>query len=473
MSKQSEKMTLGEKFINFKAPHTYTIITCVVLFAFALCWILPAGEFERVYDPISESDVVVPGSYQLLEKDPPGFFDIFTAVQVGYIQMADILFFVFFAYAFVFMLTKNGTIDAIIGLMLRKLQTRISLIIPVSMIGFGLMGSIAGIYEEIYGLVPIFVGIAIAIGYDGIVGGAIAITGTATGFAAATINPFSLGIAQGLADVPLYSGMSFRIVTFIVFQGIAIAYVMRYAAKIKKNPEKSHLYGIDLPAVKTRAQSELMELEFSQVHFWSSIIFAGTIGAVIVTTLVFGWYINELAGLFLLMLIVTGFVSRNSYGQIMDIYVEGAQNVLFGMLTIGFTRAAIVLMEDTHVLDTITNFFANILVDTSAYTAAIGMLVVQYLIDFFITGGPAQAVATMPIMAPLADLIGLNRQIAIQAYVFGSGFADMLWPTCVALDCAIMGLPIAKWYKFIVPLVGIMFVVQVIFMIIAILINYS
>ena len=187
----------------------------------------------------------------------------------------------------------------------------------------------------------------------------------------------------------------------------------------------------------------------------------------------FGWYLDNLAGLFLLSLIVEGFVSGYSFGGTIDKFIEASQEILFGIMTIGFVRAAVILMEDSNILDTITNFFATALSNTSSYVAAIGMLVVQHLINFFISGAPAQAVATMPIMTPLSDLINLNRQIAVQSYVFGSGFAGMLWPTQVVVDCAIMGIPIARWYKFIIPLVAIMFVAEIIFMCIAVAINYA
>lgn len=467
-----ENSLIEKKKFSLSSLHTYTIIGVIVLIAFAFCWILPAGEFDRVYDEATDSAMVISGSYHLVEKNAPGIFDMFVAVQRGYVDMAGIIFFVMFAYAFVYLLTANGTLDALIGAMLRRLKDKVFLIIPVSMIGFGLMGSVAGLYEEVYGLVPVFIGIAIALGYDAVVGGAIAMTGIATGFAAAIINPFSLGIAQSIAEVPLYSGIGFRIVTFIVFEIIAISYVMIYARKVKANPEKSVVYGIHLPGIKMKDKETLLNTKFTGMHILSCIVVAITVAVILITTLGFGWYIDELAGLFLMMMIVLGFVSKKTFGQIMDDYIFAAQDILFGIMTIGFIRAAVILLEDAKILDTITNFFAEMLMDTSSYVAGVGMLFVQHFVNLFIAGAPAQAVATMPIMAPLSDLIGVSRQIAVQSYVFGSGFASMLWPTQVAIDCAIMGIPIMKWYKFIVPLIGILAVFEVVFMVIAIAINY-
>jgi uncharacterized ion transporter superfamily protein YfcC len=453
--------------------HTYTIIAFIVLLSYVLCLVVPSGKYKRVYDAASDSQMVVSGSFHYVTKNYPNPFDMFVDVGKGYVDMADILFFVLFAYAFVYLLTKNGTMDAVIGAMLRKLNGKDLVFIPICMLGFGLMGSVAGLYEEVYGLVPVFIGIAVALGYDAVVGGAVAMTGVATGFAAAMINPFSLGIAQSIAHVKLYSGMGFRVATFIVFEAIAILYVMHYAKKVKKDPTKSHVYGITIPGAGQKDKDELMNTKFTKVHLFSCIILLATIATIIITTMFFGWYLDNLAGLFLLSLIVEGFVSGYSFGGTIDKFIEASQEILFGIMTIGFVRAAVILMEDSNILDTITNFFATGLSNTSSYVAAVGMLVVQHLINFFISGAPAQAVATMPIMTPLSDLIHLNRQIAVQSYVFGSGFAGMLWPTQAVVDCAIMGIPIARWYKFIIPLVAIMFVFEVIFMCIAVAINYA
>lgn len=459
--KSSKKRKIG-------APHVYTIIMMLVIIAYALAWILPSGQFDRIYDEATESELVVAGSYHAVEKDYPDIFDLFTAIQRGYVEIADITFFIFFAYGFMYLLTKNGTLNALIGLLLRKLGNRISLLIPVSMLAFGLLGSVAGLYEEIYGLVPVFIGIALAIGYDEIVGGAIVITGVGIGFSAAIINPFSLGIAQEIAGVSLYTGTVFRIVTFLLFMIVGVFYVMRYARKVRKDPSKSIMHGEPNRRTAAMSKEELADTKFTGVHLASSIIFVITIALVLYSTLNWGWYINELGGLFLLALIITGFVSKMKFGAIMDVWIESIKEIAFGLMTIGFVRGAIVLLEDSMVMDTVINFFAELLSNSGLYFTAIGMFVVQYLADFFITGGPAQAVATMPIMAPLSDLVGMNREIAVQAYVFASGFADMIWPTAVAIDCAIMAVPLQKWYRFILPLVGVFLVMQVALMIVCV-----
>ena len=171
---------------SFKMPHTYVIIFGMVLLTALLANIVPAGEFTRVLDEASGKMVVVADSFHYLPKTGCSLFEIFTSIQLGFIDGAQIIFFIVFAYAFVYMLLKNGTFDAVVGAVLRKIGNRVHLLIPICMIAFGILGSTIGLFEETYGLLPIFISIAIALGFDAIVGGSIVYIAVAVGFAAAT-----------------------------------------------------------------------------------------------------------------------------------------------------------------------------------------------------------------------------------------------------------------------------------------------
>lgn len=452
-----------KKLFDFENLHPYVIILSIVFIIYLLCLVLPSGTFDRVKNE-NGGMVVVDDSYHTVEKDVPSIFDLFLNFQMGFVETASITFFIMFAYAFVHMLTVNGTMGAILGNIAAKLGHKTYLFVPVSMIVFGLLGATAGLYEEVYGLIPVFIGAAIALGYDAVVGGAIVFVGVATGFAAALTNPFTIGIAQGLANVPLYSGMLFRIIVFVVFEIVVIWYVTHYARKVKKDPTKSVLYGSRLV---TPNHIELKEQPLLLKHKLSLLSLLFTFGMIVYSTLKLGWYIDELAALFLLMFIIVGFFSKYSLGKIMDIFIDSAKEILFGIMTIGFIQGAIITMEDSTVLDTVIHYLSSFLGESNSYVTSLGMLFAQNVINLFITGGPALAMATMPIMAPLADLAGLDRQIAIVAYQFGDGFSNMFWPTGVAVECAIMGISMIRWYKFMLPLFGIMVILQILFMIIA------
>ena len=207
----SEKTKRKKWFENVKMPHTYVILITILVIMTILTHIIPAGQYQRVEDPVSGTTVVVPDSFEFVDVDAPGFFDIFLSLQRGYVDAADIMFLIIFAYGFVFMLVKNGTMDAALGTLVRLVGKKIQLMIPITMIVLGLLSSTMGIFEEVYGLFPVFVGIAVALGYDMVVGGAIVYLGVTIGYASGTFNPYTIGIAQDVAGVPLYSGLGLRI----------------------------------------------------------------------------------------------------------------------------------------------------------------------------------------------------------------------------------------------------------------------
>ncbi|MGL5329622.1 MAG: YfcC family protein [Peptostreptococcaceae bacterium] len=471
INKQKEKKKLFK--IPEKMPHTYILLSCILIFVAILANFIPAGEFQRILDPVSDKMVVVPGSFKYIEGNPPGIFDIFLAVQKGFVSAADIIFFIIFAYSFVHILIKNGTFDAVLGTMIRKLGDKIELLIPVCMLTFGILGATMGLYEEAYGLIPIFIGMAVALGYDPIVGGAIVFIGVSTGFSAAIINPFTVGIAQEIAGVPMFSGAGFRTICFIIFISASILYTWNYAKKIKKDPTKSVLYGCELNLPHVSNKDDLINKKLTTRHKLCVVVFIITIGMLLYGTMELEWYIDELAALFLMMMIVVGKIGGFTFSEIADSLVEAAKSMTFGILVCGFSRGVLQILQEAQIADTIVYQLASLLEGQSTYVSALGMLGVQNIINFFITGSSSQATITMPIMAPVAELIGLNKQIAVLAFQFGDGFSNMFWPTVVAFECGLMGIPINKWYKFIAPLFLIMFTLQTIMMIVAVSIGFA
>lgn len=457
---------------NFRFPHSYVIIFCIILLMAVLSYIVPAGQFERAIDPVSGREVVVPGTFQFVEQNPISPFQLFVDIQRGFISASDIIFFIIFAYGFVYMLIKNGTFDALIGALLRTFGNRVAVLIPACMILFIFLGSTVGILEETYGMVPIFIGLAIAMGYDAIVGSAMVYVGAATGFAAATLNPFTIGVAQQIAGVEYGSGVLYRVLCAVVFGGIAIGYTMWYAHRVKKDPTKSIVYGEKRELSASSNHEQLMSTRATVRQKLCGLLFLFTIALLLFGTVNYGWYINELAGMFLVMMIVVGFVGGFGPSQIAATFLEAAKGVMFGALAVGISRSILIVMEDACIIDTIVYYLSSLLQGTSGYLSAVGMLVVQNIVNFFIPSGSGQAAVTMPLMAPLADMIGLSRQTAVLAFQFGDGFSNMFWPTSVCTMCGIMSIPVNKWYKFVAPMFGIMFLAQIILICGAVAINY-
>lgn len=456
---------------SFKLPHAYVIIFMMTILTAILANIIPAGVFDRISDEAGNT-IVVPDSYHAVEKVGCSIFDMFKSIQLGFVQSGQIIFFIIFAYAFVYILIKNGTFDAVVGFILRRIGNRIELIIPVCMITFGLLGSTMGLFEETYGLIPVFISIAVVLGYDAIVGGSIIYLGVAIGFASATINPFTVGIAQEVAGVTLFSGLAYRVVCFAVFMGISIWYVWRYAHKVKQDPKKSVLYGEKMDMLEVGSKEELMETKFTMTHKISCILFVFTIAMLLVGTIQFGWYIDEIATLFIIMTVVTGFISRFTASQIAEFFIEASKEMMYGALLVGVSRSIPVIMENAFIIDTVVYWLANILQNFQGIASALGMLFVQNIINFFIPSGGGQALVTMPILAPVGEMVGVSRQVSVLAFQFGDGFSNIFWPTSVFMMCGIMRLPIDKWYKFVTPLFCMLFAASVVLLGLAVVIGY-
>lgn len=459
------------KIKNLKMPHSYVIVFIIVIIAAIMANIIPAGEYDRVLNEAGRS-VVLPDSFHFVDKIGCNFFDMFIAIQEGFINASQIIFFIIFAYSFVYMLIKNGTFDAVIGAMLRAVGDKISLIIPAFVFTFGILGSTMGMAEETYGLIPVFIALAVALGYDAIVGASIVYVAVSVGFSAATINPFTIGVAQGVAGVELYSGLLYRIVCFVVFEAVTFIYIWRYAKKVKADPTKSILHGTKIEVLEVGSKDELMAKPFTTTHKISAALFVATIAMLVYGTIGLGWYINEIAALFIIMYLVVGIVSKFSPDQIANFFVEAAKDMMFGALVIGLSRAIPVIFENAKIIDTIVYSLVSVLTNFSGMVSAMGMLVVQNIFNFFITSGGGLALVTMPILAPMSELLGLSRQIAILAYQFGDGFSNIFWPTSVFMMCGIMRIPVDKWYKYITPLFGLLFLCEIVLLFIAVLIGY-
>ena len=469
MSETAEKKRWYERI---KMPHTYVILITIMIAMTILTHIIPAGQYQRVEDPVSGKMVVVPDSFEFVDIKAPGFFDIFLSLQKGYVDAANIMFLIIFAYGFVSMLVKNGTMDAALGTLARVVGKRVQLMIPIVMITLGILSSTMGIFEEVYGLFPVFVGISIALGYDAVVGGAMVCLGVVIGYASGTFNPYTIAIAQDVAGVEMFSGLGLRVVILLVFETAAILYVMNYARKVKADPTKSLMYGEENGYAYNKSLEELTGAKMTGRQKFCLAIFFATLAMLLYATTQLGWYIDEIAAMFLMMMIFVGIASGYSATEICKTFIESTRSMVSSMLVVGFTRGILIIMQDGMISDTIVYYLVSFLSGTSKYLAAYGMLFLQNIIKFFVTGSSSQATITMPIMAPAAELIGLSKQIAVLAYQFGNVFADMFWPTCCALYCGLMGLPLNKWYRFITPFFGIVLVLEVIFMTIAVAIGY-
>lgn len=447
---ETEKNTVpAKKNAWLKIPHTYTLIFMIIFLAGLASYVIPAGEFERVEDKESGRMLVVDGSYHTIESDPVSFFDVFKSIPMGLEKGAQIIFYIFLVAGVFGIIRTTGAIEAGVYKGVRSLEGREKLLIPMSMLLFSIGGFTMGMAEETIIFVPIGIALARAMGFDAVTGTAMITLGAASGFFGGMLNPFTVGVAQSLAEIPLFSGIGFRFVVYIFVLSFAIWYVTRYAYRVKRNPEKSVIYDIEQ---KEKHVAELVE--FPELTGRHKLVFIAMICGLafnVYGVFKWGWFLTELTASFLIMGIVAGLVGGLKLGDMFDSFIDGAKAVTFGALIVGFARAITVVLEEGKIIDTIVYAMASGIGHLPEALNVIGMLITQALLNLFISSGSGQAAATMPIMIPITDLLGMERQIAVLAFQYGDSITNSIIPTSSALMgyLAVAGIPYERWVKFI------------------------
>ncbi|NLV88350.1 MAG: putative basic amino acid antiporter YfcC [Tissierellia bacterium] len=470
-------MTEKTKVTNktFKIPHTYVLIFCIVIIAALLTYIVPAGEYARVEDPNTGRTVVDPNSFTKVERNPVNPFEVLTAVPRGMIAAAQITFFIFIVAGSFQIITSTGAIEAGIYRVANMLRGKELLLIPIFMFLFSLTGAFLGFAEENIVFIPVAISLARALGYDAIVGMSLVTLGGAVGFNSAMMNPFTVGIAQGIAELPLFSGIGLRFIIWLVLLAVSIYYVMRYAMKIKDKPELSIIAEVELEERKNSTFDIGEDKKLLPSHYLVFLVLAAGLATIVYGVYKFGWYINEIAAVFLGMGIISGFIGKIGPNKMAQEFINGARGIVFGALVVGIARTILIVLQDGLILDSIIYYLASLISGLPKALAAVGMFIIQSLINFVIPSGSGQAATTMPIMVPLADILGISRQTAVLAFHFGDGFSNTFTPTASTLMASLSIAKIAydKWLKYYAKLFFIWSLIGAIFMIIATVINYG
>jgi uncharacterized ion transporter superfamily protein YfcC len=463
----------------FKLPHTLVLIYFLVIAVYILSLLIPSGEYQRAEKTFDGQTklITVAGTYATTAKKLLGPQWLLIAPIRGFQDGALIIFLILIFGGVFAILGKTGAIDSGIQRLAQffsKNPKSQKLVIPVLMIVFSLAGGIYGMAEESIPFVLIFIPFALSLGYDSITGVAIVFLASAVGFSAAFFNPFTVGIAQGLSDLPLYSGLAYRLILWVIGTAIAIAFVMIYANNIKKYPEKSPVYEID------KARGYSISRDPSQNVPWGTsqkiviLILFGGIVLLIYGILAKAWYMEEIAALFLGIGIISGFVARISPSEMALTFVAGAKDVLNVTFIIAGGRAILIIMKEAVVLDTVLRFTAGLISAVPGIITAQMMFLTQGIINFFIHSGTAQAALTMPIMAPLSDLVGITRQTMVLAFQLCEVINPILPTSAVTMGVlGVAKIPWEKWARWFVPLMLILIVFSLIALVPPILIKWG
>ncbi|MEW6366924.1 MAG: hypothetical protein AB1714_20035 [Acidobacteriota bacterium] len=468
-----------EKKRGFKLPHPIVLIYVLVILMAILTWVVPSGEFNRVEKKVEGKSrlVTVPGTYQRVDQSPVGPEMLLISPIKGFQDGMLIIVFCFIIGGAFAVIQETGAIDLAIRRMANSFSRHPSahkLLIPALMIVFSLGGAIFGMCEETIPFILVFIPLAMSLGYDSIVGVSIPFLGAAAGFAAAFFNPFTVGIAQGLSDLPLYSGLDYRLLIWVVGTAVNISFVMIYAAKIKRDPTLSPVYELD----RTRVH-EVPSNGPEPVHWtWRHRLVLGVFGAgivmLVVGILVWHWYIEEIAALFMAMGMLSGFVGGIGPSRISQNFVQGAKDMMGVAFVIACGRAILVVAQEGKILDTVLYGASNLISVFPAVMTAQMMFLTQCVINFFIHSGTAQASLTMPIMAPLSDLVGITRQTTVLAFQLCE-FVNPILPTS-AVTMGVLGvakIPWDKWARWFLPLMLVLMALSFVLLVPPVLLNWG
>lgn len=481
---------------RFQVPHTLVLLFGMVVAALLLTYLLPAGAFERVENEAGRLQVV-PGSFERTpEVAPLSPLAIFTAIPKGFSAAHEVIFFVFIIGGAFAVLRATGAVDAALGRLLDRLGHRPFWLVAGGMLVFAVGSSTIGMAEEYLPFVPILIALAYALGYDAVTAVGIMVVGYGIGYGTAMINPFTVLIAQDVAGLQPTSGLWYRLALLGVFMPIGIHHVWSYAKSVGADPARSLVADVDPPAGARGAprdmqgaprrdsglgdrDSEGVGGESSYPVMTSTHRWVLGVVAVFLVLLIYGlsrwhWYLVEMGALFVAMTIVLAAVARISPDRTAVEFGKGAAELTTTALMIGVARGIQVVLDEGGVVDTIVHGISVPLQGLPGALSAIGMFMVQSLANLFIPSGSGQAYVTMPIMAPLADLVGVSRQVAVLAYQFGDGFTNILVPTNAVLVgiLAMAAVPFDRWLRFIMPFMVKVWIVGSVMLAVAVMIGY-
>ncbi|MFQ5704562.1 MAG: YfcC family protein [Gemmatimonadales bacterium] len=436
-------------------PHPLTLLFGCVLLAAGLSYVLPAGQYERHKDEATGRNVVVAGTYHEVAPEPVGFFQAVVAVPKGLADAADVVFLVFLIGGAFTVVDKTGALRDGVNWLVHVLGHRELLVIPVISIFFATAGALENMQEEIIALIPVLLILTRRLGFDALVAVAMSAGAAFVGSSFSPINPFQVGIAQKLAELPLLSGGQFRFGFMLLALAIWIAATMRYAARTRTDPQ--HDDTNEIRSIGTR----------------SGVILAlviVTFGVLVFGILKLGWDFDQMSALFFIMGIVVGLIGGLRVTGTAEAYVAGFKSMAFAALLIGFARAIFIVLDQGRIVDTIVHGMFTPIADLPVALSALGMMAAHTAVHVPVPSVSGHAVLTMPVLVPLSDLLGLSRQVTVLAYQYGAGLCDLLTPTNGALMAIIAtaGVRYEKWFAFAIPLYVILMALGAVAVIVAI-----
>lgn len=436
---------LGERKFKIRFPDTGTLLIILVVLSAALTYVVPAGAFQREIDETTGRTLVIAGTYAGTEGNPTNFMGLIQSIYNGMLDASDIAWFIFVVGGAFGIITRSGAIEAGLNKLIGKYQGRESILIIIIMSAFFIGGMSYGMGEEIIPLVAILVPIAIKMGFDPIVGVSMAVVGLYSGYSAGALNPFNTGVAQSICDLPMFSGITLRLVLGIGALVIAIHHTIRHGKRFKASGQTVNL--TEIP----ENMRGMKERDFNKKDKLILLVLISIIGILVFGIIKYDWYLGELAGLFFLMGIIVGLIYFDgSFNDTINEFMVGCRDIATAVILVCLGRAILIVLQDGNILDTIVYATSVPLAKLPSVVAAWGMYLSQGIVNFLIPSSSGQAVVVMPIMSSLADVLGITRQTAVLAFQSGDGFWNMITPVHPILmaSLGLAGVSFKKWFQF-------------------------
>lgn len=462
----SEQKEISKKF---EVPHSLVIIVAVMFIAAVLTYIVPAGMYERVTDETGKT-MVNPASFHYIKSTPVNPITILSNVFQGMTNASGIIFSLMLSSGGLAIILHTGMFQGAAGTLGRKVKGKEWIVIALIMTIFAVL-CIPINLNTFIPLAPLGLVIAASIGMDAIVGISCIMLGGAVGFSCGAMNLSNTGTAQSIAELPTFSGMPYRLVCMIPFLIVTVLYVVRYGNMVRKTPAKSYVYGLDLGN-----DASLSEIpEFTRRHIPVAIITIIGIGILIIMAIQGKMNNASASTLFMYMGLLGGIAYKIKPNGMCKIYINGMKSMAPTAGMIGFAYGITIILTNGQIMDTIVHCLAGILNYVPGILQGPAMFLMHIVINLFITSGSGQAAASMPIMVPVADIVGLNRQIAVLAFNFGDGFCNNILPHAAATMGFVgaAGIPFGCWFKYMIKLFALWVAVGIIMLMVAAVIGYT
>ena len=416
-----------------RIPNTYVIIAAMIALCAIATWFVPGGQYVTAEDGTL--------SYQAVPAVPQTW-QVFSAIYHGFVRQAGIIVFILVVGGAFWLLNATGAVQTGIQRFISRVGRRDKWVLVALTVLFSLAGAVFGMSEETIPFIGIVVPLVVSMGYDAIMGMLVVYVASNVGFSSAFLNPFTVGIAQGMAELPLFSGMGYRIFCWALLTALMCVFVVLYARRTRHNP-------FPVPE-ETSAASDLSE-KLTGRHRWILVVLALTVVALVAGVTRWDWYLPEITGLFLGMGLLCGWIAGFSANRIADELMAGAKDILSAALVVGFASGIIVILQDGKIVDSLLHGMQEGLDGSGPVASLSAMYGIQALINFLIPSATAKAAITIPIMAPFSDMVGVSRQAMVLAFQFGDGFTNMITPTSGVLVAALAmaRIPYTRWVRWI------------------------